>query len=335
MSALPLTTYRRVAISAWDCLSPAGDARASWRAVTTGVRAIGREPGIGWCGRIPAALGGEDLITAAMRAVEHPWRSIAELPGPTACSISTSKGDMHALADACAGEPRRLMAAFAGGLSLRVAGRLGVVDGIPCPVAAACSTGLYAVLAAADLIERGACARGIAGAADRSLTPLILAGFAALGVTCADLAPVAFPGCNDDATGFALAEGAGFVALADDGPWRLVAGVRSADAGHETHFVDPRTLSTCLEALWSACPDPDLIVTHGTGTRIGDAYERRGLDDGPWARAPRLHCKPSIGHCLGASGAVELAIALSGDARRIWKLSLGFGGHLAAIAIIR
>jgi 3-oxoacyl-(acyl-carrier-protein) synthase len=331
MPVLPVTRYQRVAIAGWDCLTAAGAARASWDAVIEQRRAIAREADIGWCGRIPRRICGPEPLAAAVHAARGPWGSIAHLDGATAWSISTSKGDMHALADALAGQPRRLLDAIPGTLGARLADCLGVVDAIPCPVAAACSTGLYAVLAAADLVERGACGRGIAGAVDRSLTPLVLAGFASLGVSCGDRAPEAFAA----PTGFAPAEGAGFVALGREGAWRLVAGVRLGDAGHETHFVDPRTLLTCLRALWEACPAPELIITHGTGTAIGDAYERTGLDDGPWRAVPRRHCKPHLGHSLGASGAVELAAALCADERRIWKISLGFGGHLAAIAIVR
>jgi 3-oxoacyl-(acyl-carrier-protein) synthase len=136
-------------------------------------------------------------------------------------------------------------------------------------------------------------------------------------------------------TGFAPAEGAGLMALAHDGPWRLVASVRLGDARHETEFRDPATLRTALEGLWHASPRPDLIITHGTGTARGDAYERGGLDDGPWRAVPRLHCKPMIGHCLGASAAVELALGLEAPVKRLWKLGLGFGGHLAVVAVER
>ncbi|HEX3135151.1 MAG TPA: hypothetical protein VHX44_16420, partial [Planctomycetota bacterium] len=143
--------------------------------------------------------------------------------------------------------------------------------------------------------------------------------------------PLAFA----EPTGFAPAEGAGIVALGRDGPWRLVASVRLGDARHETEFRDPATLRHALDALWQVAPTPDLIVTHGTGTARGDAYERAGLDAGRWRDVPRLHCKPTIGHCLGASAAVELAIGLEAPVRRLWKLGLGFGGHLAAVAVER
>jgi 3-oxoacyl-[acyl-carrier-protein] synthase II len=266
-----------------------------------------------------------------MATAEGPWRTIAAHEGGVALSISSSKGDQWALAAALADSPSRFISSLAGGLESRIAGRFGIRSFVPCPVAAACSTGIYAVLATADLIESGQCARALAGAVDRSLTPLVIAGFTALGVLCGQTMPQAFGA----ATGFAPAEGAGVIALAADGPWRIAAGVRLGDAGHPTRFTDPSTLATCLEALWSACPDPDLIITHGTGTEQGDAYEREHLASGPWASTPRIACKPFIGHCLGASGAVELAAGLSAPVRRLWKISLGFGGHLGAIAVVR
>ncbi len=125
------------------------------------------------------------------------------------------------------------------------------------------------------------------------------------------------------------------MALAHDGPWRLIASVRLGDARHETEFRDPATLKQALDALWLAAPKPDLIITHGTGTARGDVYERAGLDAGPWRDVPRLNCKPVIGHCLGASAAVEMALGLEAPVQRLWKLGLGFGGHLAAVAVER
>lgn len=287
----------------------------------------------GWIGR---AAPGADLLGLAAAAARRPWAALAGLDGPLALSLSASKGDVEALERALAGEAGAFLDAIPGQLGPRLAARLGIGPHLPLPVAAACSTGLYGLLAAADLVERGTCVRALAGAADRSLTPLLLAGFASLGVLCGDRAPQAFAA----PTGFAPAEGAGMVALARNAPpgaagWRLVAGVRLGDAGHETHFADPLTLATALAALWAELPHPELVITHGTGTGTGDAYERRALDAGPWAAAPRLSCKPLIGHCLGASGIVELALGLEAPVLRLWKISLGFGGHLAAVALER
>ena len=48
-----------------------------------------------------------------------------------------------------------------------------------------------------------------------------------------------------------------------------------------------------------------------------------------------LAMKDSIGHSLGANGACELAVALHGEWRSLWKLSLGFGGHFAGVALAK
>ncbi len=326
-----LRRYEQVALVAWDCRTAAGDARAAWSACSNGAGALRHADGLGWHGVVETAPGHDRLLRLARETAARPWAAIRPGRGALALGISTSKGDPAALDRALAGDHRQLIAALAGQLTPQLARDLACGMYQPAPVAAACSTGLYALLACADRIEDGQCERALAGAADLSLTPLLIAGFRALGVLCGNEQPQAFA----TPTGFAPAEGAGLVALAHDGPWRLVASVRLGDARHETEFRDPATLRTALEGLWQELPRPDLIITHGTGTARGDAYERAGLDDGPWRDAPRLHCKPVIGHCLGASAAVELALGLEAPVRRLWKLGLGFGGHLAAVAVAR
>ena len=90
-----------------------------------------------------------------------------------------------------------------------------------------------------------------------------------------------------------------------------------------------------LQQLWRQAPAPAAIITHGTGTTAGDAYEAAVLDAGPWRSVPRVACKPTLGHCLGASGLVELAVGLQSDWPSLWKVAFGFGGHLAAVAVER
>jgi hypothetical protein len=323
------TRYRHVALRSWACLSAAGGAEAAWAAVATGRSALVRDERGHWRGRLPAHHG--DPVGVLHTAASAVWPTVASLPGALALGLSASKGDPWALSQALAGTPSAWLQAGAEAPNARIARQLGTGPYLPCAVAAACSTGLYALLAAADLIERGQAGRALAGAVDGDLPPWLAAGFAALGVLCAGEPPQAFA----QPTGFAPAAGAGVLGLGADGPWRLVAGIRLGDAGHETHFVDPKTLEYALRALAEAAPGPELIITHGTGTAAGDAYELAGLAAGPWRSAERIAMKPLIGHCLGASGAVELAIACAAPVRRLWKLSLGFGGHLAAVALER
>jgi len=306
------TVYRDLGIAAWDCRIAGLSATEAWKALSAGQRLLS-DPSA-----TPIAL--ETLLHDAATSV---WDSIRLRAGLAAWGLATSKGDPWAFT------PERTATAGPGHIGATVARRMAIGVHVPCATAAACSTGLYTLLAGADLIERGICTRALVGAVDGSLPAWLHAGFARMGVLrSADLSAAG--------SGFIPAPGAGVLALVrGPAPWRLVAGVRLGDAGHETHFVNPSTLHTALSALWDHLPHPDLVVTHLTGTTSGDAYENIGLAAGPWRDAPRLSLKPNIGHTLGASGAVELALALESPARRIWKLSLGFGGHLAAVAVAR
>ena len=107
---------------------------------------------------------------------------------------------------------------------------------------------------------------------------------------------------------------------------------------------------------------PDVISLHGTGTEPNDLAEARGVYSffGESPTPPCFAVKGAIGHLLGAAGSVETALAvlslhhqqIPGTAnlqspdprcpihlssrpeemsslRRIAKLSLGFGGHVA------
>jgi 3-oxoacyl-[acyl-carrier-protein] synthase II len=126
-------------------------------------------------------------------------------------------------------------------------------------------------------------------------------------------------------------------------------------------------LRLALERALRSPADLDLIQAHGTGTRANDAAEaaayRRINADRP-TPCPVSAAKGAVGHVLGAAGSVELVLcvqmlrrgmilpsvnharpdrqtrsldlvttARSLAIRRLAKLSLGFGGHLAAILL--
>jgi hypothetical protein len=314
--------YHGIGIRSWAALSVAGDAASTWRAVHDRECRLSLDPEWGWTG---PCTGDQDAL-----GLHVAREAAARLPrdGLVAVGMGTSKGSISAL---LAGRPP--LRSAPGALSLQVAADLDLRTHLPCATAAACSTGLACLLAGADAVERGLAACALVGAAESSLHPLVLAGFRNAGVLCGRTPPQAFA----QATGFAPAAGAAAFVLGTphDGDWRLVAGVRLGDAGHETQFTDPRTLATALQALWDLLPAPDLIACHATGTAAGDRYEMAGLDAGPWRDMPRWCAKPWIGHALGASSAVELAACLESGSRRLWKLSLGFGGHLVAVALER
>lgn len=256
----------------------------------------------------------------------------------------------------------------------------------PClaPIAA-CATGLIAVLQGADLIRRGACDVAVAGSADASLEPFLLAAFRkmrALARLDGDPAAAVRP-WDRGRSGFLVGEGgAVFVLERED---RMIArGVRpyvevaggaiGSDAFHMTDLnPDPFNLAgligRALENAGVAPEEIDHINVHGTATRSNDPLECRAIRLALGEQADRLACsanKPQIGHLLGAAGAAELAITclairdgflpptlnltdpdpacdldgtpIVGRAKPIraaLKLSLGFGGHLAAAVLRR
>jgi 3-oxoacyl-[acyl-carrier-protein] synthase II len=153
----------------------------------------------------------------------------------------------------------------------------------------------------------------------------------------------------------------------------LAGGAFGADAYHMTDLdPDPAGLAYVIgRALANAgvsAGEIDHVNVHGTATRTNDPLECRALRLALGPQAARVACsasKSQIGHLLGAAGAAELAITCLaihdgfvpptlnltdpdpacdldgtpgvGRSRAIGaalKLSIGFGGHLAA-AVLR
>ena len=82
-------------------------------------------------------------------------------------------------------------------------------------------------------------------------------------------------------------------------------------------------------ALGGLAPDKiDWIKSHGTGTRANDAAECHGLARlwGEKLRStPMTSLKPALGHCLGASGAVEAVAAVLAMEHGFIPATLGTG----------
>ena len=202
----------------------------------------------------------------------------------------------------------------------------------------ACASGLTSLRHATALLERGEVDMVLAGAADASLEPLMYSAFARM-------RSLAGPRYKDEPVrswlkpwsrhrnGFLIGEGgAVFVLqrLADVNlascPCPLV--ISRCQAGSEAfHPTRPRLTSDVLERVISRAlagqsdnHSPDMIHLHATATREFDTLEfqavRRVLGNSagrPWFVAS----KPAIGHCLGASGAVELAISCEALSRQV------------------
>jgi 3-oxoacyl-(acyl-carrier-protein) synthase len=182
-------------------------------------------------------------------------------------------------------------------------------------------------------------------------------------------------------SGTVLGEGAGVLVLeAAEHALRRGASPRAAVTGfgqsRETYSMirpDPTGIGVAeaAHAALDGVPLPEVgwIKAHGTGTRKNDAAECRGLAALFGDRLPRTpisSLKPMLGHCLGASGAVETVAAVlalergfipptlgttqidptlpactvatrveSSSARRVLILAESFAGRCAAVAVSR
>ncbi|GAB6184732.1 beta-ketoacyl-ACP synthase II [Thermopirellula anaerolimosa] len=196
-------------------------------------------------------------------------------------------------------------------------------------VVTACASASNAVVEAVKEIESGDIDVVITGGSEAAVTPLGIAGFAAMKALSErnDDPERASRPFDRDRDGFVLSEGAGIVVLEEYEHARkrgapilaemLGYGV-SSDAGHITQpDENGRGAATAMsDALTSARLSKDqidYINAHGTSTPLGDVAETIAIKSvfGEFARSvPISSTKSQLGHLLGASGGVELVISI-------------------------
>ncbi len=189
--------------------------------------------------------------------------------------------------------------------------RLGLAGPALC-VSTACTSGARTVLEAAALLRTGMCDAVVAGGVD-TLCRMTLQGFASLSL----LSQGPSRPCAADRDGISIGEAAAFLLLErDPAPGALaVLGAGASSDGHHMSSPHPDGLGAVLAmraALDSAGLPPDAIDyvnLHGTGTRANDAMEDRAVAHLFGNAVPCSSTKGWTGHTLGASGALEAAIA--------------------------
>lgn len=251
--------------------------------------------------------------------------------------------------------------------------------GVHAPVSA-CASGAEALAWAWRMLKANEVDVVIAGGAEACIIGIPLAGFAqmrAMSMSHNDDPERASRPFDTDRDGFVLGEGAGIMVLerAEFAAARgatvhgKLAGIgTSADAYHIT-APDPegsgqaRAMKAALRSAGLDPADVGHVNCHATSTPVGDVGEavsvRKAIGDHPILTAP----KGSLGHLLGAAGAVEGIAALlsirdgvipptanldnldpkvqldvvAGEARKVELTaalndSFGFGGHNVALA---
>jgi 3-oxoacyl-[acyl-carrier-protein] synthase II len=260
---------------------------------------------------------------------------VASEPSRMGASIATAQGGVASLAACCAGAASArihptLVTAFMPNMA---AGWVSIELGLRGPLGApctACAASAMALGEGYDAIRLGRAEVMLCGGSEAGITPLAMAGFAAMRALSRrneDPSAASRP-FDAERDGFVMGEGAGVVVLEELEHARSrgakiyaeLAGYGvSSDAYHMTE-PDPggagqaRALRLALADAGLETTDVDYINAHASSTDIGDKNEtaaiKLALGEEKARSIPISSIKGATGHCLGAAGAIEAAVTI-------------------------
>jgi len=329
-------------MGALSCLG--GSVEELWAALCEGACGIGPITRFD-LGGSPYAVGGEirgfdpepferdGLSAGAQFAVRAGEAALAEFPQQcmpaVALVLASNFGPQELIERELAGEgttaadaPSPAPSGPFGVGAARVAERLGIGGPIT-TLSLSCASGNAAIVHLLELIRYGRAEAGLACGYD-SLHRLSWAGLSALRVMAPPLEgrPATVRPFDRDRNGTLFSEGAGCLLLESEDHARargapilaeVLGGAANNNAYHMTHSDEEGSglAAAMLMALDDAGLDPeavDHVNAHGTGTKLNDVVEARALQavfGEQVGQIPVVSIKGSVGHALGAAGALE------------------------------
>ena len=217
------------------------------------------------------------------------------------------------------------------------AGQVSIRTGAKGPISAtatACSAGAHAIGDSFKIIQRDDADVMICGGAESAITPMSVAGFAAMrAMSTRNDDPVhASRPFERDRDGFVIGEGAGMMILEELETARargahiyaeLVGYGNTADAFHitmpdETAAGPMRVMQMAMRDAGVTAEQVEYINAHGTSTPYNDKFETLAIKRAFGEHAYKLavsSTKSMTGHLLGAAGGIEAVFSVLASTR--------------------
>ena len=286
----------------------------------------------------------DDFILYAMAAADEAVKDAGWTPDDeaerrrTGVMIGSGIGGLSSIADTAIElhekGPRRVSPFFIPSALINLAsGQVSIRYGFKGPnhaVVTACATGAHAIGDAARLIQFGDADVMLAGGSEAAVCPIGIAGFIAcraMSTNFNDTPERASRPYDKDRDGFVMGEGAGILVLEElehakaRGAKIYAEVVGYGLAGDAYHITSPaedgdggyRAMEAAIGHAGIDAADIDYINAHGTSTPLGDEIELGAVErllGQASGKTAMSSTKSSIGHLLGAAGAVEAAFCV-------------------------